>query len=92
MSRESLRRFVEQGISNASICHQPDDGEEDVNFGTCVRNLNITRVDSRDHKKLKRFFPFQVLDHVISSPGKKDWTYEVYTQYEEVGKRYFNVS
>ena len=34
LSRESLRRFVVEGINNKSICHQGDDGDEDVNLGT----------------------------------------------------------
>ena len=33
LSRESLRRFVVEGINNKSICHQGDDGDEDVNLG-----------------------------------------------------------
>lgn len=49
-----------------------------------MRGLNISRGDSRDEKQLKRFFPFEVKDHMISKPGKKDWAYEIYTQYEEV--------
>ena len=34
LSRESLRRFVVEGINNKSICHQGDDGDEDVNLGS----------------------------------------------------------
>ena len=83
LSRESLKRFVEQGINDASICHQKDVGDEDVNLGGCLRNLNITRGDSRDEKGLKRFFPFEVRDHIIPKSGKKDWAYELYTQFQE---------
>ena len=30
LGREALRRFVVNGINNASICHQEDNGDEDV--------------------------------------------------------------
>ena len=33
LGREALRRFVVNGINNASICNQGDGGDEDVNFG-----------------------------------------------------------
>ena len=33
LSRESLRRFVEEGITNSSVCKASDDGDEDVNMG-----------------------------------------------------------
>ena len=33
MSRESLRRFVEYGIKDPSICSIEDGGDEDVNLG-----------------------------------------------------------
>ena len=30
LGREALRRFVVNGINNASICHQEDNGDKDV--------------------------------------------------------------
>ena len=44
LSRESLRRFVVEGINNKSICHQGDDGDEDVNLGN-----NQLTIMSRDN-------------------------------------------
>ena len=44
LSRESLRRFVVEGINNKSICHQGDDGDEDVNLGN-----NQLTILSRDN-------------------------------------------
>ena len=32
-----------------------------------MRRLNVTHGDSRDEKKLKRFFPFEIKDHIIPS-------------------------
>ena len=40
LGREALKRFVVNGINNASICHQGDNGDEDVNLGENVRNRN----------------------------------------------------
>ena len=37
------------------------------NSGACMRRLNVTHGDSRDEKKLKRFFPFEIKDHIIPS-------------------------
>merc|ERR1719323_2570981 len=86
LSREALRRFVEIGLdnsSNKSLCFQQDDGDEDVRLGGCMRKLNVSRGDSRDELKLKRFFPFEPRDQIIPKSGRKDWAYEMYTQYKE---------
>ena len=37
LGREALRRFVVNGINNASICHQEDNGDEDVNLGEKIK-------------------------------------------------------
>merc|ERR1719342_1607683 len=83
LSRTALKRFVVDGINNSTICHQKDDGDEDVNLGGCMRKLNVTHGDSRDEQKLKRFFPFEPRDHIIPKSGKKDWAYELYTKWPE---------
>ena len=31
--RETLRRFVEEGMTNSSLCEASDGGDEDVNMG-----------------------------------------------------------
>ena len=36
-------------------------------LGECMRNLQVKHGDSRDEKKLKRFFPFEPKDHIIPS-------------------------
>ena len=32
-----------------------------------MRRLEVTHGDSRDEKQLKRFFPFEIKDHIIPS-------------------------
>ena len=68
LSREALRRFVEMGVDDGSVCQQGNDGDEDVNMGECMRNLNVTLGDSRDDLHRKRFFPFTPVEHLI--PGR----------------------
>ena len=33
LSKESLRRFVQVGLKNSTLCKEDDGGDEDVNFG-----------------------------------------------------------
>lgn len=66
------------------MCHQQDDGDEDALLGECMRNLQVKHGDSRDEKKLKRFFPFEPKDHIIPRHGKKDDYYlEYYEKFPE---------
>jgi len=67
LSREALRRFTQVGLNNSTLCKEDDGGDEDVNMGSCMKNLNITRGDSRDSLERKRFFPFHPADHLIPS-------------------------
>ena len=57
-----------------------------------MRKLNVSRGDSRDELKLKRFFPFEPRDQIIPKSGRKDWAYEMYTQYKEVNLKIFLVN
>jgi len=84
LSKEALKRFVLKGLTNATMCHQQDDGDEDALLGECMRNLQVKHGDSRDEKKLKRFFPFEPKDHIIPRHGKKDDYYlEYYEKFPE---------
>ena len=44
LSRESLRRFVEEGITNSSICQASDGGDEDVNMGELGQTWSLWSV------------------------------------------------
>lgn len=83
LSQGALKRFVEKGIDNSTMCKEGNAGDEDVNMGRCMKHLNITVGDSRDSEEKKRFFPFEPKDHLIPRPGKKDWAYFIYTKYPE---------
>jgi len=83
LSQGALKRFTQIGLKNSSLCSAEDGGDEDVNMGACMTNLNITVGDSRDSEDKKRFFPFHPQNHLIPSSGKKDWAYDLYTEYAE---------
>jgi len=83
LSQGALKRFTQVGLKNSSLCSPENSGDEDVNMGTCMKNLNVTVGDSRDSVGKKRFFPFHPQNHLIPSSGRKDWAYELYTQYAE---------
>ena len=67
LSKEALRRLIDVGVRNSSLCAEGTGGDEDVNMGECMRNLNISHGDSRDHLLIKRFFPFTPAEHLF--PG-----------------------
>jgi len=83
LSQGALERFTQIGLKNSSLCNPENGGDEDVNMGACMKNLNVTVGDSRDSEGKKRFFPFHPQNHLIPSSGRKDWAYFVYTQYAE---------
>lgn len=43
LSREAVKRFVEEAIPNKSKCRQDGDGAEDVELGMFSRDLQIIR-------------------------------------------------
>ena len=47
-----------------------------------MRRLNVTHGDSRDEKKLKRFFPFEIKDHII--PSEYSIFFKLKLKYENI--------
>ncbi|XP_024081569.1 glycoprotein-N-acetylgalactosamine 3-beta-galactosyltransferase 1-like isoform X2 [Cimex lectularius] len=70
LSREALKRFVEDGLPNKTKCRQDAGGAEDVEMGRCMQNVNVVAMDSRDSLGRGRFFPFVPEHHLI--PGHTD--------------------
>lgn len=82
LSKEALKRFVEVGIHNKSICRQDADGSEDVEMGKCMEGVHVDAGDSRDALGRGRFFPFVPEHHLIPGHVSKDFWYWKYIYYE----------
>ncbi|XP_037809526.1 glycoprotein-N-acetylgalactosamine 3-beta-galactosyltransferase 1-like [Lucilia sericata] len=76
LSKEAVRRFVKQAIPNKDLCRAENDGDEDVEIGKCLQNVNVTAGDSRDHQARGRFFPFIPEHHLIPGTDRKYWYWE----------------
>ncbi|XP_070567006.1 glycoprotein-N-acetylgalactosamine 3-beta-galactosyltransferase 1-like [Ptychodera flava] len=56
MSKAVLKKLVEIGLENPSLCRQPEYGPEDVTLARCLKNLGVSHGDSRDEYGKQRFF------------------------------------
>ena len=90
LSKEALKRFVVQGVSDETglICRHDGEGAEDVELGKCMENLHVIAGDSRDALGRGRFFPFVPEHHLIPGLVGKDFWYWKYIYYpaDEVSK------
>jgi len=57
LSREAVKLLGKKGLTNDTICRGEQDGTEDVEMGTCMQNLGVNIVDSRDKEEEERFIP-----------------------------------
>ncbi|EDW11851.2 glycoprotein-N-acetylgalactosamine 3-beta-galactosyltransferase 1 [Drosophila mojavensis] len=73
LSREALRRFVVEGLSNPKICKSGPDGAEDLMIGLCMQNLNVTAGDSRDANGHGRMYPLYPAFHLHPPDNKTFW-------------------
>ena len=81
LSKEALKRFVEQGLGSPKICRSDPGGAEDVEMGKCMENLQVTAMDTRDSYGRGRFFPFVPEHHLIPGHVNKDFWYWNYIYY-----------
>lgn len=81
LSKEALRRFVEESLPNSQLCKQTDDGSEDVEMGLCLQHVGVEASDSRDQEGRARFFPFVPHDHVVPNDIDLDFWYWKYIWY-----------
>ncbi|XP_034669836.1 glycoprotein-N-acetylgalactosamine 3-beta-galactosyltransferase 1 isoform X1 [Drosophila subobscura] len=82
LSRESVRRFVEEALPNPKMCKQENTGAEDVEMGKCLENVKVLAGDSRDANGRGRFFPFVPEHHLIPAHTEKKFWYWQYIFYK----------
>ena len=61
LSRESLRRFVEEGIWNpeTNMCNVLRSAHEDVQLGRCLESVGVRAMNSTDGEGKHRFLPLE---------------------------------
>lgn len=73
LSREAVRRLVEDGLSNPKKCRSDGGGSEDVEIGKCLEKVGVKAGDSRDLQGRGRFFPLAPEFHLVSGKSKDFW-------------------
>ncbi|ODM94205.1 Glycoprotein-N-acetylgalactosamine 3-beta-galactosyltransferase 1 [Orchesella cincta] len=85
LSKEALRKFVEEAIPDKTKCREDHDGAEDLEMGKCLQNVGVSAGDSRDPFGSYRFLPFTPETHLIPGILRNDswyWRYIYYPQPE----------
>jgi glycoprotein-N-acetylgalactosamine 3-beta-galactosyltransferase len=82
LSKQAVIRFVEEAIPNKTKCRQDEGGDEDVEIGKCLENVNVIAGDSRDSYGRGRFFPLMPEFHLIPGLVEKNLWYWKFIYYD----------
>ena len=76
LSREAVKKFVEEAIPDPTKCKFQPTGAEDVEVGKCLQKVGVFAGDSRDNSGKGRFFPFNPVNHLIDNKHVPLWYWE----------------
>lgn len=77
LSREAVRRLIEEAFPNPRICDPTSPYPEDVVISQCLENVNAFAGDSRDVDLRGRFFPMPPVEHLVKEfLARTDWYWE----------------
>ncbi|XP_050301335.1 glycoprotein-N-acetylgalactosamine 3-beta-galactosyltransferase 1-like isoform X2 [Anthonomus grandis grandis] len=57
LSKEALKRFVQEALPNSKVCRQEDTGDEDVEISKCLQGVGVNLGNSLDEEDRNRFTP-----------------------------------
>ncbi|XP_077485297.1 glycoprotein-N-acetylgalactosamine 3-beta-galactosyltransferase 1-like [Amblyomma americanum] len=80
LSREALRRVVEQGLMQGR-CRPDGSSPEDAELGRCLKNVGAIRVETRDVLGRNRFFPLAIEHFLAASALPRTWWIWRYSMY-----------
>lgn len=72
LSREAVRRFYTDALTDGVKCYNGTEGNEDVEIGKCLANVGVLAGDSRDDLNRARFLPFPA-DGLIMNLFGENW-------------------
>ncbi|KAH8283519.1 hypothetical protein KR018_004638 [Drosophila ironensis] len=89
LSREALRRFMNQAYGSEVICPKPKKmGIEDFYMGICLQNVGVHFVGSTDGDTKPKFMPLDLQSYVSDSNSSiPDWLRSMSVQSVETGMR-----
>jgi glycoprotein-N-acetylgalactosamine 3-beta-galactosyltransferase len=73
LSKEALRRFVQDGFYSPGNCRRDPGGSEDVEMGKCMEKLQVAAMDTRDKQGRNRFFPLSPKSHMQLGNDTSHW-------------------
>lgn len=81
MSKKALEKFASKLVHQEDVCRQGNEGSEDLEMGSCLRNSTIY-IDDRDEMKQKRFFPVGILEHLKKKNRNNSFWYDKMMYYD----------